>query len=90
MSLVRNFGFSQAHLKPMTWKAHDGIVLKVDWNVTNNLLVSASEDCKYKVSRVEKIKKRQKERQTDRQTDRQTERNLFQDRNKVYQKGNVN
>jgi len=39
----------QAHLKPMTWKAHDGIVLKVDWNVTNNLLVSASEDCKYKV-----------------------------------------
>jgi len=33
----------------MKWKAHDGCVLKVDWNVVNNLIVSCGEDKKYKV-----------------------------------------
>ena len=32
------------------WKAHEGIVLKVDWNSVNNLIISGGEDCKYKVS----------------------------------------
>ncbi|KAL5111883.1 hypothetical protein TcWFU_004006 [Taenia crassiceps] len=33
----------------LTWVAHDGLVLKVDWNPVNDLLVSGGEDCKYKV-----------------------------------------
>ncbi|CAH8493309.1 unnamed protein product [Schistosoma mattheei] len=39
----------QANVKPFAWKAHDGVILQVDWNVINNQLISASEDCKYKV-----------------------------------------
>jgi len=35
--------------KPQQWKAHDGSVLKVDWNPINNMIVSGGEDCKYKV-----------------------------------------
>ncbi|PRP82583.1 hypothetical protein PROFUN_04888 [Planoprotostelium fungivorum] len=35
--------------KQMQWKAHDGTVLKVDWNPVNNMIISAGEDCKYKV-----------------------------------------
>uniref|UniRef100_A0AAR2IHX4 Intraflagellar transport 80 homolog (Chlamydomonas) n=1 Tax=Pygocentrus nattereri TaxID=42514 RepID=A0AAR2IHX4_PYGNA len=31
------------------WKAHDGIILKVDWNSMNDLILSGGEDCKYKV-----------------------------------------
>ncbi|VDM93081.1 unnamed protein product, partial [Litomosoides sigmodontis] len=31
------------------WKAHDGIVLCIDWNANTNLLISGGEDCKYKV-----------------------------------------
>ena len=31
------------------WKAHDAPVLKADWNVVNNLIVSGGEDCKYRV-----------------------------------------
>lgn len=31
------------------WKAHEGLVLKIDWCPTNNLIVSCGEDCKYKV-----------------------------------------
>lgn len=31
------------------WKAHDGVVLKVDWNPINNLIISGGEDCKYRV-----------------------------------------
>ena len=34
----------------MQWKAHDGVILKVDWNPVNNLILSGGEDCKYKVS----------------------------------------
>ncbi|GLG95764.1 F-box-like/WD repeat-containing protein ebi [Gryllus bimaculatus] len=43
-------------IKPLTpnskvnkWKAHDGIILKVAWNPSNNLIVSGGEDCRYKV-----------------------------------------
>ncbi|KAL2911875.1 hypothetical protein HK105_208658 [Polyrhizophydium stewartii] len=32
-----------------TQATHDGLILKVDWNLVNNLIVSASEDRKYKV-----------------------------------------
>lgn len=39
----------QAGQKTQQWKAHDGLVLKVDWNASNNLVVSAGEDCKYKL-----------------------------------------
>ena len=39
----------QASRKNLQWKAHDGVVLKVDWNVANNLIVSGGEDCTYKV-----------------------------------------
>lgn len=35
--------------KQTAWKAHDGIVLKVDWSPINHLIVSGGEDCKYKV-----------------------------------------
>ncbi|KAJ3086032.1 Intraflagellar transport protein 80 [Quaeritorhiza haematococci] len=35
--------------KPNQWKAHDGVILKVDWNLANNLIVSGAEDRKYKV-----------------------------------------
>ena len=35
--------------KNITWKAHDGIVTKVDWNICNNLIASVGEDCKYKI-----------------------------------------
>ncbi|VDQ12481.1 unnamed protein product, partial [Trichobilharzia regenti] len=31
------------------WKAHDGVILKVGWNTICDLLISGSEDCKYKV-----------------------------------------
>jgi intraflagellar transport protein 80 len=35
--------------KGSQWKAHEGIVLKVDWCPSNNLIISCGEDCKYKV-----------------------------------------
>ncbi len=35
--------------KNLQWKAHEGVVLKVDWSPTNNCIVSCGEDCKYKV-----------------------------------------
>ncbi|KAK1790557.1 hypothetical protein P4O66_014018 [Electrophorus voltai] len=35
--------------KVLQWKAHDGIILKVDWNSVNDLILSGGEDCKYKV-----------------------------------------
>uniref|UniRef100_A0A5K3FJK9 WD_REPEATS_REGION domain-containing protein n=2 Tax=Mesocestoides corti TaxID=53468 RepID=A0A5K3FJK9_MESCO len=34
---------------PIAWMAHEGMVLKVDWNPVNELLISGGEDCKYKV-----------------------------------------
>ena len=33
----------------LQWKAHDGVILKIDWNPVNNLILSGGEDCKYKV-----------------------------------------
>lgn len=39
----------QVNDKQTKWKAHDGTVLKLDWNPINNLIVSAGEDCRYKV-----------------------------------------
>ncbi len=36
-------------LKTLTWKAHDEIVLCVDWNYANKMIVSGGEDRKYKV-----------------------------------------
>ncbi|KAJ7324970.1 hypothetical protein JRQ81_017990 [Phrynocephalus forsythii] len=39
----------QPNAKVLQWKAHDGIILKVDWNSVNELILSAGEDCKYKV-----------------------------------------
>lgn len=32
------------------WRAHDGVVMCVDWNMVNGLIVSGGEDCTYKVS----------------------------------------
>ena len=31
-----------------TWKAHDGVVLCIDWAVSHNLVLSGGEDCRYK------------------------------------------
>ncbi|KAG8180211.1 hypothetical protein JTE90_016488 [Oedothorax gibbosus] len=39
----------QPNSKPLQWKAHDGLILKVAWNPCNNTIVSGGEDCKYKV-----------------------------------------
>ncbi|KAI4815665.1 hypothetical protein KUCAC02_005802, partial [Chaenocephalus aceratus] len=39
----------QPSAKVIQWKAHDGVVLKVDWNSVNDLILSGGEDCKYKV-----------------------------------------
>jgi intraflagellar transport protein 80 len=39
----------QSNKKNLTWNAHEGIILCVDWNISNNLLVSGAEDCCYKV-----------------------------------------
>nr|XP_020471287.1 intraflagellar transport protein 80 homolog isoform X1 [Monopterus albus]XP_020471288.1 intraflagellar transport protein 80 homolog isoform X1 [Monopterus albus]XP_020471290.1 intraflagellar transport protein 80 homolog isoform X1 [Monopterus albus] len=39
----------QPSAKVTQWKAHDGVVLKVDWNSVNDLILSGGEDCKYKV-----------------------------------------
>ncbi|XP_034024184.1 intraflagellar transport protein 80 homolog [Thalassophryne amazonica] len=39
----------QPSSKVIQWKAHKGIILKVDWNSVNNLILSGGEDCKYKI-----------------------------------------
>lgn len=39
----------QADGRQVKWKAHDGVVMKADWNAVNGLIVSAGEDCMYKV-----------------------------------------
>uniref|UniRef100_A0AAV2J5C6 Intraflagellar transport 80 n=1 Tax=Knipowitschia caucasica TaxID=637954 RepID=A0AAV2J5C6_KNICA len=39
----------QPSVKVIQWKAHDGLILKVDWNAINDLIISGGEDCKYKV-----------------------------------------
>ncbi|CAF0726823.1 unnamed protein product [Didymodactylos carnosus] len=35
--------------KQNSWKAHDNIILKCDWNTVNNLIISGGEDCRYKI-----------------------------------------
>ncbi|KAG8223857.1 hypothetical protein J437_LFUL005420, partial [Ladona fulva] len=35
--------------KPFKVKAHDGLILALDWSHSNNLLVTGGEDCRYKV-----------------------------------------
>jgi len=39
----------QANAKPQMWKAHEGVILCVDWNHVNNLILSGAEDKRYKV-----------------------------------------
>mmetsp|Transcript_12370 Transcript_12370/g.35119 ORF Transcript_12370/g.35119 Transcript_12370/m.35119 type:complete len:759 (+) Transcript_12370:80-2356(+) len=39
----------QAGQKQVEWKAHDGIVLMVDWSFVNNTVLSGGEDCRYKI-----------------------------------------
>lgn len=39
----------QPQAKTEQWKAHDGVVLQVDWNVLNGRIISGGEDRKYKV-----------------------------------------
>ncbi|XP_069004319.1 intraflagellar transport protein 80 homolog isoform X2 [Embiotoca jacksoni] len=39
----------QPSAKVIQWKAHDGVILKVEWNSVNDLILSGGEDCKYKV-----------------------------------------
>lgn len=39
----------QSGLKEMQWESHEGLVLAVDWSPVSNFIVSAGEDCRYKV-----------------------------------------
>eukprot|EP00731_Ephydatia_muelleri_P030250 Em0021g773a len=39
----------QPSSKPTQWKAHDSLILTLDWSPTNNLIISGGEDRKYKV-----------------------------------------
>ncbi|KAF5404668.1 Intraflagellar transport protein 80 [Paragonimus heterotremus] len=39
----------QANAKPTAWKAHEGLILKVDWSHVTDRIISGAEDCKYKV-----------------------------------------
>jgi len=39
----------QARKKNVQWNAHEGVILCIDWNVSNDLLVSGAEDCTYRI-----------------------------------------
>eukprot|EP00730_Choanoeca_flexa_P000017 TRINITY_DN10005_c0_g2_i4.p1 TRINITY_DN10005_c0_g2~~TRINITY_DN10005_c0_g2_i4.p1 ORF type:complete len:763 (+),score=166.92 TRINITY_DN10005_c0_g2_i4:103-2391(+) len=39
----------QPNGKTEQWKAHDGVILDVDWGSVSNTIVSCGEDCRYKV-----------------------------------------
>jgi len=39
----------QAGQKSVEWKAHDGVVLQLDWSFVNNTILSCGEDCRYKI-----------------------------------------
>ncbi|KAK6478690.1 intraflagellar transport protein 80-like protein isoform X1 [Huso huso] len=39
----------QPSAKVLQWKAHEGVILKVDWNSVSDLILSGGEDCRYKV-----------------------------------------
>ncbi|EMP32725.1 Intraflagellar transport protein 80 like protein [Chelonia mydas] len=47
----------QPNAKVLQWKAHDGVILKLDWNSVNDLILSAGEDCKYKPSKERQSRK---------------------------------
>ena len=40
----------QSGAKKLAWQAHDSTILKVDWSLVCDLIVSGGEDCRYKVS----------------------------------------
>jgi len=42
-------GGGRAAAAGVAWKAHDGVVLAIDWSPISSLIVTAGEDCKYKV-----------------------------------------
>ena len=35
--------------KPTQWKAHEKVVLRVDWNTSTNLILTVGEDSRYKI-----------------------------------------
>lgn len=39
----------QAGQKQVEWKAHEGVVMMLDWSFVNNTILSAGEDCRYKI-----------------------------------------
>jgi len=40
---------TQAGQKQVEWKAHEGIVIQLDWSFVNNTILSGGEDCRYKI-----------------------------------------
>ena len=40
----------QSGLKKLSWQGHDSTILRLDWSIVNDLIVSGGEDCRYKVS----------------------------------------
>ena len=46
---MRRLHASIACVCALQWKAHDAPLTCIDWNPINNLIVSAGEDCRYKV-----------------------------------------
>ena len=46
------FCFIQFAYLLLQWKAHEGVILNVDWNPVNSLILSGGEDCRYKVGGV--------------------------------------
>lgn len=40
---------TQAGQKQVEWKAHEGIVMQLDWSFVNNTILSGGEDCRYKI-----------------------------------------
>jgi intraflagellar transport protein 80 len=45
----RGTGNNSSSNMQVSWKAHDGVVLKADWNAITGLVVTGGEDCRYKV-----------------------------------------
>ncbi|CAM6088739.1 unnamed protein product [Calypogeia fissa] len=41
--------YIQSGSKEMQWESHEGLVLALDWSPVSNFIVSAGEDCRYKV-----------------------------------------
>jgi intraflagellar transport protein 80 len=40
---------TQAGVKTVEWKAHDGVVMQLDWSSVSNTILSGGEDCRYKI-----------------------------------------